>query len=77
MGCCYTSSKYFQISCISVSLLVGLHSTEIRQTELSPVLDEIFSMNFFGDIPGMFEPFSKSLQIFCMSVSLLVGLNPS
>ena len=74
LGCSCMSYNFFQISCMSVSLLVGLLPywkwTNIR---ISPVLNEI-SFWFFGDIPGCWYTCYKWFWISCMSVSLFVCL---
>ena len=73
LGCLYTSSKYLQISCMSVSPLVGLF-TYRNQANLgiSPVLDDLSSLIFLRhsrDISGLFTDHFKFRV--CLSVCWL------
>ena len=90
LGCCYTSFKYFKISCMSVSLLVAKlpywYETNIYIyiyiQFLMRYLSELY-WRCFWDISGLFQNYSKFLVClsFCLSVScissnwLFLGVN--
>ena len=60
LGCFYTSSKWFWISCMSVSLLVGLLSYwNLTNIGISPVLDDISFWIFLEAFLGCLYTCSK------------------
>ena len=72
-GCWYTSFKYFGISCLSVSQLIGLlPHWNYTNREISPVLDEQSFWNFLKIFCGCLHISSTYFQIFCMSVRLFI-----
>ena len=77
LGCWYTSSKWFCISCKFVSLLVGLLPyLNWTNIEISPVLDDIFFLSCLEAFLECLYTRSKLFWNSCIAVSLLVGLLP-
>jgi len=78
LGCWYTIFKSFWISCMSLSLLVGLLPYwKYINIGISQVLDEIYFWIFLETLLRCWYTGSKWFWIFCMAISLVVGILPS
>ena len=77
LGCLYTKSKLFPISCMSVSLFVDLLPYwNYKNIGITQVLDDMSFWNLLETSTGCCYTNSEIFCISCVSVSLLVDLLP-